>query len=365
MDDMEEMEEMRSLRELCPEAVPLKLPKPLKAKGNRVHILALGDVGATLLLGLKILGGCGGNTDRADITDRHNNADRPDTGIADNTASAEAGGVGLIGTIGIFDVNPAVVQRYEIEMNQIGMPFCGGKGLPQVVAITEEQLFNCDMFVFCASKGVPALGAKGDVRMMQFEANRNIVEAYAKRAGEEGYKGIFAIVSDPVDPLCKAALLASGLAPAQIRGYGLGVMNMRAEYFAKQDSRLEAYLTEGRAYGPHGSDLVIANSLVHYDDDLSKALTRQTVEANLKVRELGFKPYVAPAMSSGAISLLLTLQGRWHYSSIYFGRGRDGAFLGVKNRIAEGSEALFEDIPLPPKLYERINCSYRNLCDII
>jgi len=315
---------MRSIRELCPEADRLELEVPLKKRGYKVNLLALGDVGATLLLGLKTLG------------------------------------AGVIDTIGIFDVNPDMMKRYEIEMNQIGWPF-GTVKLPQVEILNSDNLFECDMFIFCASKAVPPVGASGDVRMMQLEANGKIAAHYGALAKETGFKGIFAVVSDPVDPLCKEVLLASGLKAGQVRGYGLGVMNKRAEYYAALDSRFESYMTEGRAFGPHGGDLVIANSIENYDDELSKELTKLTVEANLRVRDLGFKPYLAPAISSGAVSLLLTLQGEWNYSSVYFGKGTSGAFMGVKNRIND-IEAEFEDLPLPEKLFVRIENAYKNLC---
>ncbi|MCI7619827.1 MAG: lactate dehydrogenase [Firmicutes bacterium] len=318
----------RSIFELVPEASQLRLAEPIKHSGIRVNLLALGDVGATLLMALKVLGG------------------------------------GLIERIGIYDVNPDVMSRFEIEMNQIGWPF-GEKKLPEVVCLDEEDLFDCDMFVFCASKAVPPIGAGGDVRMAQLAVNSKIVSYYGRLAGEKNYKGIFAVVSDPVDPLCKAALLASGLQPGQVRGYGLGVMNKRAEYYARGDRRFESYLTEGRAFGPHGGDLVIANSIENYDDEVSRELTALTVAANLKVRELGFKPYIAPALSSGAISLLLTLRGEWNYSSVYMGKGTEGAFLGIKNRIDPASgEVIIEDLLLPQKLYDRIENAYRNLCEI-
>ena len=321
-------ETKRSICELAPGADELKMPSLLKRKGFRVNILALGDVGATLLMGLKILGG------------------------------------GLIERIGIYDVNRDVMSRYEIEMNQIGWPF-GEKKLPEVICLDREDLFDCDMFVFCASKAVPPIGAAGDVRMMQLEANSRIVAEYGRMAGEKNFKGIFAVVSDPVDPLCKAALLASGLEPGQVRGYGLGVMNKRAEYYASGEPRFASYLKEGRAFGPHGGDLVIANSIDNYDDEISRRLTELAVSANLKVRELGFKPYIAPALSSGAISLVLTLQGEWNYSSVYLGKGTEGAFLGIRNRIDRSSgRIIVEDLPLPEKLYNRIEKAYGNLCEI-
>jgi len=331
----------RRVSQLAPGAGPLRLKRPLPAacgRQARVHIMALGDVGAALLLGLKVLGG------------------------------------GTIGTIGIYDIDEKVMARYEMEMNQIGWAFGeteadGGGELPQVITLTEENLFDCDMFLFCASRAIPAIGVKGDVRMMQFEANRKIAEDFAKKAKVADYQGIFGVVSDPVDPLCKAVLLSSGLEPGQIRGYGLGVMNRRAVYYSRKEPELAGYEKEGRAFGPHGSDLVIANSIEHYDDARSRRLTKLTVEANLAVRELGFKPYLAPALSSGAMSVLKTLRGQWHYSSLYLGeRGGEfcGAFLGIRNRVGQDGISLeYEDLELPEALYERIKTAYVNLCRII
>ena len=315
------------LSRLCPEHDPLTLPAPRRQNHLRVNIAALGDVGASLLLGLRLLGGA------------------------------------LIDRIGIYDLDPNTILRYEAEMNQIGWPFAAHP-LPEVVPVAENEIFDCDLFIFCATKAVPPIGSGGDVRMLQFEANRKIAAHYGQLAKAAGYQGLFAVVSDPVDPLCKEVLLSSGLAPAQIRGYGLGVMNKRAEYYAKKDARFADYLAEGRAFGPHGADLVIANSIEHYDDALSRELTDLTVKANLAIRELGFKPYLAPAFSSGAISLLLTLQGEWHYSSVYFGRGSEGAFLGLRNRLS-AEQVEYEDLLLPPTLYARIEHAYRNLCALI
>ena len=137
-------------------------------------------------------------------------------------------------------------------------------------------------------------------------------------------------------------------------------MNARAAYYAKRDERLASFLTEGRSFGPHGADLVIANSIDNYDDALSKELTQLTVTANLAMRELGYKPYVAPALSSGALSILLTIRGNWHCGSVYLG----GAYMGVKNRYtAAGVQA--ESISLPDALFDRIQYAHERLIEII
>ena len=79
--------------------------------------------------------------------------------------------------------------------------------------------------------------------------------------------------------------------------------------------------------------------------EVSRELTHRTVTANLVMREIGFKPYVAPALSSGALSILLTLRGAWHCGSVFL----DGIFMGCKNRYTPaGVETeLLPHIPDP------------------
>ena len=296
----------------------------------RVNLLALGDVGSTLLLGLRLMGG------------------------------------DVISSMGICDVRENAALRWEFELNQIQPP--SGAALPPVEIISPEQLFDGDVFLFCASRMVPDTSVTGgDVRMAQYGLNRELAASYARMARDRGYQGLFCVVSDPVDPLCRAVLTESNRAPSgemdyqglfshQVRGFGLGVMNARAAYYARKDPRFASFLTEGRSFGPHGEDLVIANSIDRYDDGLSRLLTERTVHANLQMREMGFKPYVAPALSSGALSLLLCLRGQWHCSSTYL----DGVFMGARNRVLPTGTEL-ERLPLPQALQDRLQTTMDRL----
>ena len=82
---------------------------------------------------------------------------------------------------------------------------------------------------------------------------------------------------------------------------------------------------------------------------ISRELTELTETANLRIRDLGFKPYVAPDVSSGAMQLLLTLRGDWHCGSVCLG----GVWFGVKNRFTpQGLET--ESLALPEPLFARL-----------
>jgi len=297
-------------------AAPPVIPCPC-----RVHLLALGDVGSTLAMGLKLLGG------------------------------------DVISTLGLCDVREKVPERWEFELGQIATE------LPRVEIVRPEAVFDCDVFLFCASRFVPYTAVKsGYVRMAQYELNRPLASSYARMAGERGFRGMFCVVSDPVDPLCRAALLESnrneageldfqGLFPHQVRGFGLWVMNARARYYAQRDPRFADFLSDGRSYGPHGEGLVIANSVEpdRYDGALSRELTERTKHANLEMRAMGFKPYVAPALSSGALSLLLTLRGEWHCGSVPMG----GVWFGCRNRFTPWGLEI-ETLALPEGLFDRL-----------
>ena len=303
-----------------------------KKTGLRVNLVGLGDVGGTVLTGLKLLGG------------------------------------GCIDTIGIFDPYEPLMARYAMELGQV-LPLYDGEALPEVSVCCEQDLFRCDVLIFTASRGVPGLDSKvQDVRMAQFSKNREMLRAYARRAREENFCGLFCQVSDPVDPLARALFLDSncgadgeydfaGLLPEQVRGFGLGVMQARAAYAAK---RLGADFTRGRAFGPHGEGLVVCNAPDGgYDTALSETLTEQARTLNLQVRELGFKPYIAPGLSSAAVSILRMLRGGWFESAVPLG----GCYFGCRSRLCGAVAETYREA-LAPALVARLEASWAALREL-
>jgi hypothetical protein len=252
-----------------------------------------------------------------------------------------------------------------MEMNQV-LPEHPGGCVPRVTICPEERLFDCDLFVFTASRGVPGLdsGVK-DVRMAQFEANRAMLGVYAKKARDAAFSGIFCQVSDPVDQLSREVFLRSnrdeagvydfaGLLPEQVQGFGLGVMAGRAAYYAEKEG---VDFTGGRVYGPHGQGLIVANDAdAGYDEEISLRLTELTRTANLQVRGLGFKPYIAPGLSSAAVSLLRLVRGEAHYGAVPLG----GAYFGCVSRMTRCGVSLCRETICQP-LLARLEETHRAL----
>lgn len=299
------------------------LAAPKKQDHLRLNLIGLGDVGGTVLTALKLLG----------------------TNIAH---------------IGLYDPNEAQTLRYEQELNQVL-----GENLPPVKPCTKDALFDCDVLLFTASRGVPEVGSEvKDVRMAQYELNRQMLLDYARQARDANFNGLFCQISDPVDQLSRVVFLhsnrdengrfdAKGLLPEQVQGFGLGVMAARAAYYAKREA---IDFSNGRVYGPHGADLVVANHPTQFDEALSARLTAQTVSANLKVRELGYKPYIAPALSSAAISILQLLRGDAHYGAVPIG----GAYFGCRSRFTPLGISI-EREELAPALIQKLDAVHRKL----
>lgn len=295
-----------------------------------INIIGLGDVGGNLAAGLRLI-------------------------------AAEQ-----ISSIGIYDSVKDRIKRWHYEAGQTLSP-SEKIQFPKIISLEEADLFNCDMFVFCVSVGVPEVGKEPeDVRIAQFEGNAKILKHYAKLARKNCFKGLFIVMSDPVDLLCNVAYNFSnmdeegvmdfkGLAPEQVRGYGLGVMHGRAAYFAEEFGAPQ-YLKEGRCFGPHGEGVIVADSIKNYNENISDYLTVKTKNANLDVRSFGFKPYIAPAFSSGVLSFIETIKGNWHYSATSIG----GVFMGSLNRLQPSGVEL-ETYEFPQNLYNKLTNTYNYL----
>lgn len=296
---------------------------------KRVTLLGLGDVGSTLAIGLKLLGG------------------------------------ETLKSIGIFDISENQKKRWAMELNQITVN-------PDLVveAIEVDDLFCGDMFVFCASKMVPKVGGETqDVRMVQYEENAKLIALYAKMARESKFEGIFAVVSDPVDLLAKKVFVASntdeqggldylGLLPEQVVGFGLGVMDGRAKYYS--DLMGLAYRQNGRVFGPHGKDLVVSDNIDEPKQENALLLTKRVVEANLEVRALGFKPYIAPAISSGANAIINYLANKPLYCANYV----NGVFWGSMSQVMPYGAVEIERFIAHEALLTRLMGAYHNLEEI-
>lgn len=134
-----------------------------------------------------------------------------------------------------------------------------------------------------------------------------------------------------------------------MQGFGLGVMEARARWCAQEDG---IDFSNGRVYGPHGGGLVVANGPTAYDEAVSARLTERAVHANLEVRALGFKPYLAPALSSAAVSILSLVRGQTYDAALPLG----GVWLGAQRRMTPLGPLQRRE-PLHPALLARIEAA--------
>ena len=65
----------------------------------------------------------------------------------------------MISKIGICDLSDQITARWEFEMGQINLPW-DYDAFPDVEVVKPENLFDCDVFVFVASKGIPPVALR-------------------------------------------------------------------------------------------------------------------------------------------------------------------------------------------------------------
>ena len=286
-----------------------KLAEPLATRGQSVGLAGLGRVG----------------------------------GVAATILAAAPTRLSGIRELLIHDIDAANQQRWLLELGSIAR-WRGRDGLPLVRAAGPGEMFaRCDAFLFAATDGVPPLGTRGEVRLVQFAPNRVILDGFLAEARRAAFAGLFLIVSDPVEWLAQAAFFDSncdregrfagdGIAPERIAGLGLGVMWARALAAARRQGWGDAVAGAGAAYGPHSTEVVAFDDVARPDRERSERLSRAARECNVKVRDLGHLPYVGPGVSSVGLMLPPLLAGREVLASVFV----DGIYFGAPARLAWG-----------------------------
>ena len=74
------------------------------------------------------------------------------------------------------------------------------------------------------------------------------------------------------------------------------------------------------------------------------------------MRELGFKPYIAPGLSSAAISVLRMLRGETYYSALPLG----GCYFGCRSRWTHCGQQLLREA-VCPALFDRLKQTHTAL----
>lgn len=284
------------------------LEAPDLGRVRTLGIIGLGDVGITMVLGLMLYG-----------------QDRYDELI-------------------LVDPNEANRNRLSHELNQIRSLVTT---FPMVTLAEPAELGRADMVFFVASVSVPKVGEPvTDARLVQFGSNWRLLKSYANDLLLQGYQGLFGVVSDPVDYLATTLIRHFSIEPARVMGFGQGVMAARAAYYGGAGVRM---------FGPHGQGLFVANDANDFDFETSLELSVLTLKENLLIRSFGYKPYLAPALSSAAIAITDMLRGQVHYSSQYLGN----IAWGERYRFTEQG-LLLEKLD-NPSLRRKVQRTYREV----
>ena len=279
-------------------------------------------------------------------------------------AAADASRTG-IGTLLVHDCDGCNLERMDQELASVSS-WRGSVALPRVEAATlPDMMRRCDAFLFAAASAVPPLGALGDVRLPQFEANRVALRGALDAAAEADYPGLFLMISDPVEVLAQAAFYDSnraggafeghGLAPERVAGLALGVMWGRALAQAQVAGAGARVARDGVPYGPHSEEVLMFDDPAAPDPELCRAMTQAARTGNYRVRDLGFIPHIGPALSSIALTLPALLAGQEVLASSFVG----GLYFGAPCRLDWGLAPTIR--PVAPAVRRQVEELHRFL----
>ena len=263
-------------------------------------------------------------------------------GLAASALAAADASRTRIGTLLIHDTDSTNLARMEQELASV-VSWRNDVALPKVQPATlPEMMRRCDAFLFAAATAVPPLGAPGDVRLPQFGPNREALGGTLAAAAEAGFTGLFLMISDPVELMAMAAFydsnasqggfLGHGLAPERVAGLALGVMWGRALAKARAAGEGARVAHTGVPYGPHSQDVLVFDDPAGPDPALSEAMTQAARTGNYRIRDLGYIPYIGPALASITLTLPALLGGREVVASSFV----DGIYFGAPCRLRWG-----------------------------
>jgi len=264
-------------------------------------------------------------------------------GLAASALAAVSTAASRIDTLLLHDADGDNLERLAQELASVAS-WRGGAPLPRIqTAGLPEMMQRSDAFLFAAASAVPPLGTQGDVRLTQFAPNRAALAGALEAASEAEFSGLFLMVSDPVEVLAQTAFHDSnavgggafqghGLAPERVAGLALGVMWGRALAQAEARGQGERVAHRGVPFGPHSQEVLIFDDPEAPDADLCRVMTEAARSGNYRIRELGFLPYIGPALSSIVLTLPDLLAGREVLASSFV----DGVYFGAPCRLQWG-----------------------------
>ena len=154
--------------------------------------------------------------------------------------------------------------------------------------------------------------------------------------------------------VCLAVMALAGCSLVTVNPEKITVATVGGDTITKAqfDEQFNAFLAQ---YGYTQESEEIADQMA----ELKESFINQMVEERVidqKVRELGFKPYIAPGLSSACVSVLQALRGQFHYGTVPIG----GVCFGCRSRYTPYGLEL-ERLPLAAQLRQRIAVSYADL----
>jgi L-lactate dehydrogenase len=162
---------------------------------------------------------------------------------------------GLVTEIVLVDINQELVQGQVMDLNH-------GLFFVRPIHIYAGSYADCkDADVIVVTAGTRQ--KKGESRLQLVNRNAQICKWIVDKIEPHNSKGIFLIVTNPVDIMTQVVIEYSGLPKHQVIGSGTVLDSARFRYFLSRNCQVDTRNIHAYVIGEHGDSEVILWSQVH------------------------------------------------------------------------------------------------------
>lgn len=162
---------------------------------------------------------------------------------------------GLVTEIVLVDINQALVQGQVMDLNH-GLFFVRPV---HMYAGTYADCTDADVIVITAGTRQKS----GESRLQLVNRNAQLCKRIIEKIEPHNSKGIFLIVTNPVDIMTQVVIESSGLPKHRVIGSGTVLDSARFRYFLSRNCQVDARNIHAYVIGEHGDSEVMLWSQVH------------------------------------------------------------------------------------------------------
>lgn len=278
---------------------------------------------------------------------------------------------GLGDEIGVLDLNEKKAYGEVLDL-QHALPYTANSAQQLFVADYEDTK-DADIIVFALHSEKAVYNDSTD-RLSLLAENAKEAKAVAKSAHAAGFKGVYIVISNPVDIITRIVQEHSGLPVNQVLGTGTLLETSRLKSILSQKLDVNPKVVDGFAIGEHGFSAFGAWSTVTVEGKSVKEVYPELDfdQLDQEIRDSAYEVFFARngvtsyGIANVAVRLVEAIVEDQHVAlavGTYVNGeyGLKGIYIGTPAVIGKNGVEKVLELPLTKKELEKLNNSYQIL----